>query len=167
MWSECSCVMRIAESEWGSSPRNFRRLRVSRQEIPASTIIWVCELATTAQFPRLPEASMETLTPMPASILVHPVNSVVTFWLADTFARFKARYRHNLPNRSRHVIVLRSRKPGATFGPQISCSVDFHGGQRHANADTLHWIPVRFSDLGYAPRRDYHCRQRSEDHTSE
>jgi hypothetical protein len=32
--------------------------------MPASTRILVRALATTAQLPRLPEASMETLTPM-------------------------------------------------------------------------------------------------------
>jgi hypothetical protein len=55
--------------------------------MPASTRIFVLELETSAQFPRLPEASMETLTPMLASILAIPVNSGVTFWLADTYER--------------------------------------------------------------------------------
>jgi hypothetical protein len=39
------------------------RLNVSRHEMPASTSIRVRALATTAQLPRLPEASMVTLTP--------------------------------------------------------------------------------------------------------
>src|SRR5262249_14619909 len=52
--------------------------------MPASTRILVVELETIAQFPRLPEASMDTHTPMFASILVNPVDSVVTFWLAGT-----------------------------------------------------------------------------------
>src|SRR5579863_10315012 len=86
MWSQCSCVIRIAESECGSSPSALMRLKVSRQEIPASTRIFVVALATIAQLPRLPEASMETLTPMLASILVHPVDTGVTFWLAATLA---------------------------------------------------------------------------------
>jgi len=42
-------------------------LNVSRHEIPASTRIFVQALATTAQFPRLPEASIVTLTPMIAA----------------------------------------------------------------------------------------------------
>src|SRR5579863_2331491 len=82
MWSQCSCVIRIAESECGSSPSALMRLKVSRQEIPASTRIFVVALATIAQLPRLPEASMETLTPILASILAHPVDSGVTFWLS-------------------------------------------------------------------------------------
>ena len=55
------------------------RLKVSRHEIPASTRILVEALATSAQLPRLPEASMETLTPMAASIPLVPVESRVTF----------------------------------------------------------------------------------------
>src|SRR4051812_18555694 len=85
MWSECSCVIRIAASDCGSSPIAFMRLNISRHEIPASTSIFVLELQTSAQFPRLPEASIDTLTAMPASILGLPVDSGVTFWLADTF----------------------------------------------------------------------------------
>src|SRR5271166_3463532 len=54
--------MRIAESECGSSPIAFMRLKVSRPEMPASTRIRVHALATIAQLPRLPEASMETVT---------------------------------------------------------------------------------------------------------
>ena len=55
------------------------RLNVSRQEIPASTRILVRELATMAQLPRLPLASIETLTPMLASIRAETVESIVTF----------------------------------------------------------------------------------------
>jgi hypothetical protein len=40
------------------------RLNVSRQEMPASTRILVRVLATNAQFPRLPLASIDTVTPM-------------------------------------------------------------------------------------------------------
>src|SRR5258708_14836563 len=54
----------MAESECGSSSSVFIRLKVSRQEIPASTRIFVQALATTAQLPRLPLDSMVTLTPM-------------------------------------------------------------------------------------------------------
>src|SRR5271154_899285 len=43
------------------------RLKVSRQEIPASTRIRVDELSTIALFPRLPLASTETETPMSAA----------------------------------------------------------------------------------------------------
>jgi hypothetical protein len=39
-------------------------LKVSRQEMPASTKILVRVLATIAQFPRLPLASIDTLTHM-------------------------------------------------------------------------------------------------------
>ena len=60
--------MTIAESACGSSPSARMRLKVSRQEIPASTRIFVQALATTAQLPRLPEASIDRLTPM----LAHP-----------------------------------------------------------------------------------------------
>ena len=64
MWSQCSCVIRIADNECGSSPSDFMRLNVSRQEMPASTSILVRALATNAQFPRLPLASIETVTPL-------------------------------------------------------------------------------------------------------
>src|SRR5580692_12512724 len=67
MWSECSWVIRIAESDCGSSPSDFIRLNVSRQEMPTSTRIRVRALATNAQFPRLPLASIETVTPMHAA----------------------------------------------------------------------------------------------------
>jgi hypothetical protein len=43
------------------------RLNVWRQEMPASTSILVRVLATNAQFPRLPLASIETVTPIPAA----------------------------------------------------------------------------------------------------
>src|SRR4029077_13700221 len=54
----------MAESERGSSPRTLNRLKVSRQEIPASTRIFVFEVCTTALFPRLPLASTDTDTPI-------------------------------------------------------------------------------------------------------
>ena len=54
-------------SECGSSPASFMRLKVSRQEMPASTRILVDELRTIMLFPRLPLASTETDTPMRAA----------------------------------------------------------------------------------------------------
>jgi hypothetical protein len=48
----------------GSSPAAFMRLKVSRQDIPASTRMVVVALRMMALFPRLPEASTETETPM-------------------------------------------------------------------------------------------------------
>src|SRR5580693_8138583 len=54
----------MAESECGSSPAAFMRLKVSRQEIPASTRIRVDELCTIVLFPRLPLSSTETDTPL-------------------------------------------------------------------------------------------------------
>src|SRR5437764_4340399 len=56
--------MRMAEISRGSRPSDLRRLKVSRQEIPASTRIRALELSTIAQFPPLPLASIETQTPM-------------------------------------------------------------------------------------------------------
>ena len=56
--------MRMAEISRGSRPSDLRRLKVSRQEIPASTRIRALELSTIAQFPRLPLASIETQTTM-------------------------------------------------------------------------------------------------------
>jgi hypothetical protein len=64
----------MAEIDAGSSPSNFMRLKVSRQEIPASTRIFVRELATSAQFPLLPLASIVTMTHMLGSILASPVD---------------------------------------------------------------------------------------------
>ena len=57
----------MAESASGSSPTACMRLKVSRQEIPASTRMRVDELCTIALFPRLPLASTETDTPMAAA----------------------------------------------------------------------------------------------------
>ena len=54
------------------------RLKVSRQEMPASTRILVRALATYAQFPRLPLASIETVTHMPESIRA-------PLWIASDF----------------------------------------------------------------------------------
>jgi hypothetical protein len=55
------------------------RLNVSRQEMPASTRILVQELATNAQFPRLPLASIETVTHMPEAY-------TAALWIASTFS---------------------------------------------------------------------------------
>jgi hypothetical protein len=54
----------MAERVRGSSPWARMRFTVSRQEIPASTKIFVRELETMVLFPRLPLASTETETPM-------------------------------------------------------------------------------------------------------
>src|SRR5580700_5550233 len=75
--------MRIAASDCGSSPSDFIRLNVSRQEMPASTKILVRVLATNAQFPRLPLASIEIVTHMLRRIRASPVDWGVTFWLSD------------------------------------------------------------------------------------
>src|SRR5271168_1886499 len=56
--------MTMAESEWGSSPAAFMRLKVSRHEMPASTRMRVRVLCTMAQLPRLPLASTESDMPM-------------------------------------------------------------------------------------------------------
>ncbi len=69
MWSECSWVIRMADKECGSCPAARMRLKVSRQEIPASTRIHVVELCTIELFPRLPLASTETETPMNAGYI--------------------------------------------------------------------------------------------------
>src|SRR6185312_1135575 len=72
----------MAESCCGSSPSDFILLKVSRQEIPASTRMRVFALATTAQLPRLPLANTETETPIPGSIPVSVVEAKVTFRLS-------------------------------------------------------------------------------------
>src|SRR5215471_14866348 len=54
--------MRTAESDLGSSASTLIRLKVSRQEIPASTRIFVVDVCTSALFPRLPLASNDTDT---------------------------------------------------------------------------------------------------------
>src|ERR1019366_293922 len=63
-WSECSCVIRIAEISSARSPSARSRLQVSRPDSPASTRIRVALVATSAQFPRLPLASTDTDTPI-------------------------------------------------------------------------------------------------------
>src|SRR5581483_2423285 len=70
-WSECSWVISTADNDWASSPIAFIRLKISRQEMPASTRMRVLELATMALLPRLPLAKIETQTPM---ILQHSRN---------------------------------------------------------------------------------------------
>src|SRR5262249_1025041 len=77
--------MTIAERARGSSPACFSRLKVSRQEMPVSTRTRVRVVATRAQFPRLPLASTETVTPMPVSIPSYIVEAIVTIRLAATF----------------------------------------------------------------------------------
>src|SRR5271163_3951601 len=63
-WSECSCVIRMAEISSARSPSAFSRLKVSRPDRPASTRMRVVLVATSAQFPRLPLASTDTDTAM-------------------------------------------------------------------------------------------------------
>src|SRR5689334_12856257 len=53
--------------------------------MPASTRMRVEELATSAQLPRLPEASIETLTPMACKHILSSCGSRVTF-VASHFA---------------------------------------------------------------------------------
>src|SRR5215469_17846406 len=84
--------MRIAERPCGSWPTAFMRLKFSRQEIPASTRMRVLELLTMAQFPRLPDASTETETPMCCSIPFAAVQMGVTLWLSGTFERLTSRF---------------------------------------------------------------------------
>jgi len=62
------------------------RLKVSRQEMPASTRILVHALATIAQFPRLPLASMETHRLMLAAY-AHSLWIASNFLASDTFER--------------------------------------------------------------------------------
>jgi len=48
----------------------------------------VLELETMAQFPRLPEASTESKTPMRGSIPFTAVETGVTLWLSSTFEQY-------------------------------------------------------------------------------
>src|SRR5437899_5958591 len=77
--------MSTAESACGSWPSDLSLLKVSRQEMPASTRMRVLELSTIAVFPRLPLASTETETPMLPSIHSATVETGVTLWLSGTF----------------------------------------------------------------------------------
>src|SRR6185312_16775132 len=79
---ECSWVIRIAEISRGLRPTDFSRLKVSRQEIPASTRMQAFELSTSEVFPRLPLASTETETLMLRSIHSSTVETGVTSWLS-------------------------------------------------------------------------------------
>src|SRR5581483_2046899 len=72
----------MAETSRGSRPIDFKRLKVSRQEMPASTRMRAFELSTIAVFPRLPLASTETETPMLRSIPLTSVETGVTSWLS-------------------------------------------------------------------------------------
>src|SRR5437667_9432802 len=81
----------MAESWCGSSPTAFKRLKVSRQEIPASTKTRVRELHTSAVLPRLPLASTVRETPMCAGYLLFlrkRKNSLPTrdFWVNSLLA---------------------------------------------------------------------------------
>src|SRR5579864_8434956 len=75
----------MAEMLRGSRLTALRRLKVSRQEMPASTKMRAFELSTTAVFPRLPLASTETQTPMFRSIHSLTVEAGVTFGLSRYF----------------------------------------------------------------------------------
>src|SRR5256885_5959848 len=77
----------MAEISRGFLPSDFSRLKVSRQEIPASTRMRARELSTTAVFPRLPLASTETETPISGSIHSSTVEMGVTFRLSWTSER--------------------------------------------------------------------------------
>src|SRR5436853_1367356 len=74
--------MRMADISSGRSPNARRRLRVSRQERPASTRIRVVLLAISAQFALLPLASNETETAMAASLSLTVVERGVSFQLS-------------------------------------------------------------------------------------
>src|ERR1700758_5298192 len=94
----------MAVSECGSSRRAFIRRKVSRQEIPASTRIFVFEVCTTALLPRLPLASTETTTPIGASIRGLLVEPGVTLWLIWTLRVTRA-------VRFRHILIPRNHVP--------------------------------------------------------
>src|SRR5947207_2453073 len=74
--------MRMAEISSGRSPNARRRLRVSRQDRPASTRMRVVLLAMSAQFALLPLASNETETAMAASLSLTVVERGVSFELS-------------------------------------------------------------------------------------
>ncbi|HTU40869.1 MAG TPA: hypothetical protein VMF10_04120 [Candidatus Aquilonibacter sp.] len=59
------------------------RLKVSRHEIPASSRILVCVLEISAQFPRLPLASIDTLTHMSAAY-------VTLLWIRECLLSYPA-----------------------------------------------------------------------------
>jgi len=61
------------------------RLKVSRQEMPASTKMRVQLLATMAQLPRLPLAKSETDTLIGSQHTCKAAEPGVTFWLSKTF----------------------------------------------------------------------------------
>src|SRR5579884_1941429 len=88
--------MTIALSDSGSLPWAFNRLKVSRQEMPASTRIRVDELSTMAALPRLPLANTDRDTPMRAAYLL-------TLWKRDNFLDsryFGAGKQDHQPNKS-------------------------------------------------------------------
>src|ERR671936_2203870 len=89
-WSECSCVIRMALSDAGSSPTAFMRRKVSRQEMPASTRMRVRELATTALLPLLPLARTVRRTAIAESILAMAVDEGVAEELTTAADDWKA-----------------------------------------------------------------------------
>src|SRR5690242_17867319 len=62
VWSECSCVIRIASNDSGDTPRPASRSNVSLRLSPASTNSRVREVATSVQLPLEEDASTETET---------------------------------------------------------------------------------------------------------
>src|SRR5947208_8739220 len=95
--------MRIAEISRGSRPSDLRRLKVSRQEIPASTRIRALELSTIAQFPRLPLASIETQTPMSLEHTFNYCESGSNFLVKRYFRAKKSRCRFCIDSVSRSI----------------------------------------------------------------
>src|SRR5438067_13937820 len=97
------------------------RLKVSRHEMPASTRILVVALCTMAQFPRLPLASTETVTPMGGSLPLIAVETGVPFGLSGTLEQSRransgrAGPRRSLPALSAHARCI-NRTAGAPAG---------------------------------------------------
>ena len=59
-WSECSWVMRMADSDSGSTLMAAKRSKVSLRLRPASTRMRVLSVATRAELPLLEDARTET-----------------------------------------------------------------------------------------------------------
>src|SRR5690348_12825989 len=72
----------MAEMWSGDSPSARTRLKVSRQEMPASTRMRVVLLATTAQLPRLPLASKVTETPIWGAAYIEWLWIGSIFWVS-------------------------------------------------------------------------------------
>src|SRR5512143_904636 len=72
MWSECSCVTRIAASVSGATPSRARRVVVSRTPKPQSIRTLVRPACTTSPLPSLPLPSEAKRTPLLQLILEEP-----------------------------------------------------------------------------------------------